>query len=150
MCLKSPYRVTQVASSNPRHSRLRGEWEMSPTIQEIAKNATEAACVASEAVKTAEVTNATMSNQTDAKGAVKAIETISGVINKGNDISGTIATAVEEQSATTNEMSRNALEAAKGATEIASSITGVAQTARGTFSGAEESQKAAQQLARMS
>ncbi len=81
--------------------------------------------------------------QTDAKGAVKAIETISGVINKGNDISGTIATAVEEQSATTNEMSRNALEAAKGAGEIASSITGVAQTARGTFSGAEESQNAA-------
>ncbi len=88
--------------------------------------------------------------QTDAQGAVKAIEPISGVINKGNDISGTIATAVEEQSATTNEMSRNALEAAKGAGEIASSITGVAQTARGTFSGAEESQKAAEQLARMS
>ena len=50
--------------------------------------------------------------QTDTKAAVDAIASISGVINQINDISSTIATAVEEQNATTNEMSRNVSEAA--------------------------------------
>ena len=40
--------------------------------------------------------------QTDTQGAVEAIGTITGVISQINDISGTIATALEEQSATTN------------------------------------------------
>jgi methyl-accepting chemotaxis protein len=52
--------------------------------------------------------------QADTKGAVEAIATITGVIHQINDISGTIATAVEEQSATTNEMKRNVAEAATG------------------------------------
>jgi len=51
--------------------------------------------------------------QSDTKGAVEAIGTIAGVIHQINDISGTIATAVEEQSATTNEMKRNVDEAAR-------------------------------------
>ncbi len=52
--------------------------------------------------------------QIDTKGAVQAIGTVGGVINQINDISATIAAAVEEQSATTNEMTRNANEAAGG------------------------------------
>jgi len=68
MRLKSPYRVTQVCQFEYAAFEVSGrEWEMSSTIREIAKNATEAARVASEAAKTAEVTNATMSNQTDAR-----------------------------------------------------------------------------------
>jgi methyl-accepting chemotaxis protein len=67
-----------------------------------------------------------------------------------SDISSTIATAVEEQSATTNEMSRNVSEATKGSTEISRNITGVAQAAQGTSSNAHESMKAAHALARMS
>ncbi len=85
--------------------------------------------------------------QTDTKGAVEAIETISGVIDQINNISGTIAAAVEEQSATTNEMTRNVNEAAKGAGEISTNIGGVAQAAEGTSARAQESQKAAQKLA---
>ncbi|MGD0908257.1 MAG: methyl-accepting chemotaxis protein [Candidatus Acidiferrales bacterium] len=88
--------------------------------------------------------------QDDTKGAVEAIGTISAVINQLNDISSTIATAVEEQSATTNEMSRNVTEAAKGSSEITQNISGVAQAAQGTSSSAHESMKAAQQLAQMS
>lgn len=88
--------------------------------------------------------------QTDTKGAVEAIGTISGIIGRVNDISATIATAVEEQSATTSEMSRNVAEAAKGSGEVAKNITGVAQAAQSTSSGATESQKAAQHLAQMS
>jgi methyl-accepting chemotaxis protein len=88
--------------------------------------------------------------QTDAKSAVEAIKTISGIIGRVNDISATIATAVEEQSATTNEMSRNVSEAAKGSGEVAKNITGVAHAAQSTSSGATESQKAAQHLAMIS
>jgi len=87
--------------------------------------------------------------QTDTQGAVEAIGTISGVISQINDISGTIATAVEEQSATTNEMTRNVADAAKGSGEITQNIEGVAEAARGTSSSAQESQKAANDLAEM-
>jgi methyl-accepting chemotaxis protein len=84
--------------------------------------------------------------QTDTKAAVDAIASISGVINKVNDISNTIATAVEEQNATTNEMSRNVGEAASGSGEITSNIGGVAQAAESTSRGATDTQRAAQQL----
>jgi methyl-accepting chemotaxis protein len=88
--------------------------------------------------------------QADTKGAVDAIATIGAVINQISDISSTIATAVEEQSATTNEMSRNVTEAAKGSTEITQNIAGVSQAAQGTSSSAHASMKAAQRLAQMS
>jgi methyl-accepting chemotaxis protein len=84
--------------------------------------------------------------QTDTKAAVDAIASISGVIHQINDISSTIATAVEEQSATTNEMSRNVSEAAQGSGEITSNIAGVAEAAEGTTRGASDTQKASQQL----
>ena len=84
--------------------------------------------------------------QTDTKAAVEAIASISGVINQINDISGTIATAVEEQNATTNEMSRNVSEAAHGSNEITINITGVAEAAQSTTRGATDTQKASQQL----
>jgi methyl-accepting chemotaxis protein len=88
--------------------------------------------------------------QTDAKAAVQAIGTISGIISQVNQISGTIAAAVEEQSATASEMSRNLTDAAKGSGEVAQNISGVAQAAHNTSQGATDSLKAAQQLAKMS
>ncbi len=84
--------------------------------------------------------------QTDTKAAVDAIGTISGVINQINGISSTIASAVEEQNATTNEMSRNVSDAARGSGEITSNIAGVAQAAESTSRGAGDTQKAAQEL----
>ena len=84
--------------------------------------------------------------QTDTKAAVDAIASISGVIHQINDISSTIATAVEEQNATTNEMSRNVSEAANSSQEITSNIAGVAEAAEGTTRGATDTQKASQQL----
>ena len=84
--------------------------------------------------------------QTDTKAAVEAIASISGVINQINDISSTIATAVEEQNATTNEMVRNVSEAAHGSGEITSNIGGVAEAAQSTTRGASDTQKASQQL----
>lgn len=85
--------------------------------------------------------------QLDTKGAVAAIGTVSGVIDQINNISATIAAAVEEQSATTQEMTRNSNEAASGAGEISVSIREVVQAAEGTLARAQESQKSAQELA---
>lgn len=88
--------------------------------------------------------------QSDAKNAVRAIASITGVIGMVNDISSTIATAVEQQSATTAGMSRNISEAARGSSEVAQNIQGVAQAAHSTSHGATDSHKAAQSLAKMS
>ena len=87
--------------------------------------------------------------QADTKGAVAAIREISEIINQINDIQCTIASAVEEQTATTNEIGRNVSEAAKGSAEIARNITGVAQAAHGTTAGATDTQHAATELGRM-
>jgi methyl-accepting chemotaxis protein len=84
--------------------------------------------------------------QTDTKAAVEAIASISTVINQINDISSTIASAVEQQNATTNEMSRNVNEAARGSGEITSNIAGVAEAAQGTTRGATDTQNASRQL----
>jgi methyl-accepting chemotaxis protein len=87
--------------------------------------------------------------QNDTKGAVAAIGQIGVVIGQINDIQTTIASAVEEQSATTNEITRNLAEAAKGTTDISHNIAGVAEAARSTTAGAAETQKSAQTLERM-
>ncbi len=87
--------------------------------------------------------------QTDTQGAVEAIRQISGVINQINDISNTIASAVEEQTATANEMGRNVSEASKGSGEIAQNITAVATAAQSTTQGANNTQQAASELSRM-
>ena len=84
--------------------------------------------------------------QTNTKEAIAAIGTITAVIHQINDISSTIATAVEEQDATTNEMSRNVNEAAQSSGEINSNIDGVAEAAHSTARGATDAQKASQNL----
>ncbi len=87
--------------------------------------------------------------QGDTKGAVQAIGEISTIINQINDISNNIASAVEEQTVTTNEIGRNVGEAAKGTGEIAKNIGGVALAAQNTTKGAADTQKAAQALSAM-
>ncbi|WP_324650476.1 methyl-accepting chemotaxis protein [Georgenia sp. H159] len=66
--------------------------------------------------------------QVDTAGAVEAIAEISRIIAAINDYQLTIASAVEEQNATTNEMARSVTEAATGSGEIATNITAVATT----------------------
>ena len=87
--------------------------------------------------------------QGDSQGAVKAIAEISQVIAQINDISNTIASAVEEQTATTNEIARNVGEAAQGAHQVAENITSVATVAKETSNGASGTQAASGELARM-
>ena len=197
-----------------------GSEEMTASIQEIAKNTTDAAKVAAQAVSVAESTNATVAKlgqssaeigsiikvittiaeqtnllalnatieaaragdagkgfavvanevkelakettkatenisrmietiQEDTKGSVDAIEEISTIIKQVNDYMNTIASAVEEQTVTTNEMARNVTEASKGSMEIAGNIVSVADAARGTTEGATQTQQASAELARM-
>jgi len=87
--------------------------------------------------------------QSDTQGALVSIEEISAIINKINDISGLIASAVEEQAATTGEMGRSVSEAATSSADIASNINSVATTAQSTSEGAANSQQAASQLAQI-
>ncbi len=81
--------------------------------------------------------------QADTQRALKAIGEIGTIIEEISGISGTIAGAVEEQTATTRETTRNLSEASLGSSEIAESISSVAVAARGTASGAEGTAKAA-------
>ena len=87
--------------------------------------------------------------QGDTKAAVQAIGEIGGIITQINDISNSIASAVEEQTVTTNEINRSMSEASKGVGDISKNITGVAMTAKDTTVGASNTQKAAQELTQM-
>ncbi len=87
--------------------------------------------------------------QRDTRGVVEAILQIGAIINQINNYQGTIASSVEEQTATTNEMSRSLVEVAKGSAEIARNITSLAQAAQGTSLGASDALKASEESARM-
>jgi methyl-accepting chemotaxis protein len=87
--------------------------------------------------------------QSDTRSAVSAIAQIGQIIGQINDLQSAIAGAVEEQTATTNEISRNIANAARGSGEIAQNITGVAEAAQHTSSGATDTERAAAELSRM-
>jgi methyl-accepting chemotaxis protein len=85
--------------------------------------------------------------QGDTQAAVTAIGEIGGIIGNISEISNLIASAVEEQATTTNEIERNVDLAAKGTTEIAANISSMAKAARNTTSAAIDTQKASSALA---
>jgi methyl-accepting chemotaxis protein len=87
--------------------------------------------------------------QADTTGAVSAISEISEVIARINEIQATIASAVEEQTATTNEIARSVTEAAAGANGIAEDVTQVASAASDTTQGAQNTLQSATDLASM-
>src|SRR4051794_40592918 len=87
--------------------------------------------------------------QGDTGAAVTAIEEISAIVAQISDRQTTIASAVEEQTATTNEMSRSVQEAAGGTTQIASNITGVSPAADSTTQALTQTRTAVDELSRM-
>ncbi|MCU1488052.1 MAG: hypothetical protein JWN67_4798 [Actinomycetia bacterium] len=109
-------------------------------VKELAKQTAEA---------TDDIASRVTTIQGDAQAATDAIIEIATVIDRINEIQATIASAVEEQTATTNEIGRSVAEAATGATEIARNVTNVAQAAEDTSSGAANTLTAAGDLARM-
>lgn len=88
--------------------------------------------------------------QTTTAGAIEAIQEIASVINFINDLQSSIATAVEEQSATTQEMGRALGDAALGSAQIAKLISRVTETAESDIRSARDSLTAAIELAKLS
>ncbi|MGN8247118.1 methyl-accepting chemotaxis protein [Cellulomonas soli] len=88
--------------------------------------------------------------QADSSSAAGAIVGVLDVISQINDYQLTIASAVEEQTATTQEMSRAVNQSADGASSIAAAIDGVAAAAGTTSDGVVGTQAIARDLATMS
>ncbi len=109
-------------------------------VKELAKETSKA---------TEDISNKIQTIQGDTHESVLAIEEILKVIRQIDDVSNSIASAVEEQSLTTSEMSRNITDAASKSHEIRSNISGVADAARETSSGVMEIQNSASELSQM-
>jgi methyl-accepting chemotaxis protein len=98
---------------------------------------------------TEDIARRVLAIQGDTGAAVSAIEEISSIVAQISDRQTTIASAVEEQTATTNEMSRSVQEAASGTTEIATNITGVSTAADSTTQALGQTRTAVDELSRM-
>lgn len=88
--------------------------------------------------------------QHDTGAAVGAIDQVCKIIGEISEIQGTIASAVEEQTVTTNEIIRSVTQAASGMNEINSNMISVADSARDTSQGANQMQTSATDLSEMS
>jgi methyl-accepting chemotaxis protein len=85
--------------------------------------------------------------QADTGQATDAIASISEIIDRINDYQSAIATAVEEQTATTQEMSRSVAEVAGGASSITATVGGLAEAADAAQAEAASTQRASDELA---
>ncbi|HEX7968183.1 MAG TPA: methyl-accepting chemotaxis protein [Stellaceae bacterium] len=93
--------------------------------------------------------------QTETGSAVAAIHSISSTILKVNDISSSVAAAVEEQTAATHEITRNVQQAAASTQEVSRNISGVSdaveragETAGAMLAAADDLARQAQKLNR--
>jgi methyl-accepting chemotaxis protein len=98
---------------------------------------------------TEEITGRIGAIQESSDSAAIAIGDITQVIQRIGDYTTTIASAVEEQTATTGEMSRSVAEAATNSGEVARTVSGVAEVATATADGALATQQAAADLTRL-
>jgi methyl-accepting chemotaxis protein len=96
------------------------------------------ALAAQTAKATSDIGSQIQSMQSSTRQAVEAIADITTTINRISAVSGAIAAAVEQQGATTKEISRNVIEAARGTSEVADSITAVSQGASETGSASSQ------------
>ncbi|GAB1643597.1 methyl-accepting chemotaxis protein [Krasilnikovia sp. MM14-A1259] len=112
--------------------------------------ASEVKDLAQETAKaTEEISSRIAAIQSDTGAAVAAIGEIAAVIERINSYSDTIASAVEEQTATTSEIGRNVAQAAVGTSSITETIAGVAEVAQSTTVGVSEANRTAEELSRL-
>lgn len=95
---------------------------------------------------TEEITQKIGAIQKDSSAAVDAISGISQSIEKLNSLSGAIAASVEEQTATTNEVSRVVVQSSKGVENIATSVKAVSSAAEQNMSASSETLNSAKGL----
>lgn len=98
---------------------------------------------------TNDITNKIGAIQKDTQSAVDAIGGISDAVEKLNSISGIIAAAVEEQTATTNEVSRVVVQSKKGVENIASTINTVSVAAEESTNYSKKTLNSSQNLANL-
>ena len=92
--------------------------------------ASEVKSLANQTAKaTEEIGNQIRAIQDATRGAVGAIDDITAVITRINEIAAGVAAAVEQQDATTREIARNVQQAAGGTASVSQNITGVTQAA---------------------
>jgi methyl-accepting chemotaxis protein len=112
--------------------------------------ATEVKDLAQETAKaTEDISRRVEAIQADTTSAVDAIAEISRIISEINDYQVTIASAVEEQTATTNEMSRSIGDAASGSSNIAGNINSVASAVQATTGALGEADASVTELTRV-
>jgi methyl-accepting chemotaxis protein len=87
--------------------------------------------------------------QTDTERAIGAIAKITEVIGRINEFQTTIASAVEEQTATTNEISRSVTQAAGGSGDIAVTVSALARDSQAAADQVSEGKRASADLASM-
>jgi len=113
--------------------------------------ASEVKALASQTAKaTDEIGTQIAAMQTATQDSVGAIKEIGGTIGRIAEIAATIAAAVEEQGAATQEISRNVHQAAQGTAQVATNITDVNQGASDTGAASAQVLASAQFLARES
>ena len=88
--------------------------------------------------------------QDNTKGAVGVIEEVGRTVTGINEIAATIASAVEQQSAAAQEISRNVHEASQGTQQVSSAIVGVTDAAQETGRSGSQVLSAASELAKQS
>jgi methyl-accepting chemotaxis protein len=97
---------------------------------------------------TDEIASQVRAIQDSTDSSATAIQEITQTIGRVNEISTTIASAVEEQGAATQEISRSVQQAAAGTSEVASNIISVSQASQATSAGSTQVLSAAGELAR--
>jgi methyl-accepting chemotaxis protein len=88
--------------------------------------------------------------QRNADATSRAIGRMSEIVEQVNDYQTTIASAVEEQTATTAEMARNVTDASSNTREISRNLAGVATAATTTTNAIADTQQSVTELAAMS
>ncbi len=115
----------------------------------IAVVASEVKNLATQTAKaTEEIAGQVRAIQESTDSSAQAIQGITQTINRVNEISTAIASAVEEQGAATQEISRNVQQASSGTSEVTSNIGGVTQAAQQTSAGSTQVLSAASELAK--
>ena len=111
--------------------------------------ASEVKALANQTTKaTEEIAGQIAGVQSATQGTVSAINRIGATITTINDISSAIAAAIEEQNATTGEITRNVQQAAQGTEEVSRNVRDVNQAAEQTGGAASQVLSASGELSK--